>query len=95
MGIGPAGTSLLIKLGQLPAHEMSVSDLRILVEKDRARRSEVRAMARARKIAGPVKPKAVKTLEEFGLTPAIAARLRATGKSEPELIALIQRSGLI
>ena len=96
-GIGPGGTSLLEKLGGKRACDMSVQELRNLVEREQYNRSSKRAVGRiirAAKDAPKVKEK-ITRLEQLGLAGEVVTKLRATGKSEEELIESIRRSGLV
>jgi len=97
-GIGPRGTSLLKKLGLTPITEMSDDELRTLVMKDRERRSQVRTEGRVRRAAQEKKsPKSsrVPTLESLGLSPRIIETLRASGKTDVELLTELRQKGLI
>jgi hypothetical protein len=88
--------SILSKLGITPLLEMSEADVRTLVEADRTRRSRERALGRAKRMMKDSPRKAApKTLESLGLAPAIIAKLRATGRPDSELVAEIQRRGLL
>lgn len=96
-GIGPKGTSLLEKLGGKRACDMSPQELRSLVEREQHNRSAKRAIGRiirAAKDMPKVKEK-VTRLEQLGLAGDVVVKLRATGKSEEELIDSIRRSGLV
>lgn len=96
-GIGPKGSSLLEKLGGKRACDMSEQELRNLVEREQYSRSSKRAVGRvirAAKDMPKIKVK-VERLEQLGLTSEVVVKLRATGKSEVELIEMIRRSGLV
>ena len=92
MGIGPNGTSLLNKLGLKRIDELSDEELTELVRADRTRRSQERALGRARRIMKKVKgPERVQTLESMGLDSKLIIKLRASGKSEGELVEMLKR----
>lgn len=100
MGLGPNGTSLLTKLGKKQAWEMTEDELIALVQADQARRSVQRAMGRvlrqSKDDGSAAKAKrAPLTLEKLGFAPSICTQLRLTGKSESELIHLMQVKGLL
>lgn len=50
MGLGPNHTFLLHKLGLKPAHELSDSELQMIVAKDQERRTYERSMGRAQRM---------------------------------------------
>lgn len=100
MGLGPNQTSLLSKLGKKQAWEMSIEELTVLISADQARRSVQRAMGRvlrqSKEDGSAARTKrAPLTLEKLGFAPAICAQLRLTGKSEAELIKLMQAKGIL
>lgn len=100
MGLGPQATSLLKKLNKKQAWEMSASELTELITADQTRRTVQRAMGRVlrqSKDDGTL-AKAKRqplTLEKLGFAPAICEQLRLTGKTEAELIKLMQQKGLL
>lgn len=100
MGLGPNASSLLTKLGKKQAWEMTLNELTALVSADQARRSVQRAMGRVLRqakddgSAAKAKRKPA-TLESLGFTPEICTQLRLTGKTETELIKLMQEKGLL
>ena len=96
-GIGPKGTSLLTKLGLKSILDMSDEELRELVSADRFRRSAQRAIGRAKRIMSTKKPKAEREikLESTGLAPELIVRLRATGKTDAEIIANMKARGIL
>ena len=96
-GIGPKGTSLLEKLGGKRACDMSTQELRNLVEGEQYARSSKRAIGRGIRAAkdGPRVKEKVTRLEQLGLASEVVVKLRATGKTEAELIEAIRRSGLV
>ena len=99
--IGPAGTSLLHKLGLLCAHELPPLELLSLVEKAQAYRSIQRALGRIKKIEtttpGGTKRRIKKqvTLESLGFAPAIISALRAKGIPDAKIISQMQMKGLL
>ena len=100
MGLGPNKQSLLTKLGKKQAWEMTNDELTQLVTHDQARRSIQRAMGRvlrqSKADGSAAKAKrAPLTLDKLGFAPAICEQLRLTGKSEAELIKLMQAKGLL
>ena len=92
-------TTLLDKLGLKSLGQMSDDELRQLVSKDRQNRTMVRAAGRIKRIAKdeaqPKTHKALPTLEATGLAPALIVKLRASGKSDAELIAILKARGVI
>lgn len=123
MGLGPNNSSLLHKLGQKQAWEMTDDELHAIVAKDQHRRTVDRAIARLEKVLaedddstytprrGRAKTKStvksstarrkksskaeVGTLEGFGLSPDLIAKLRSTGKPDFQLILELQAAGVI
>ncbi len=100
MGLGPNNTSLLTKLGKKAAWEMTNDELTSLVSADQARRTVQRAMGRVLRQSkddgtNAKAKRAPLTLEKLGFAPAICEQLRLTGKSEAELIKLMQQKGLL
>ena len=98
MGLGPANTSLLHKLGKKQAWEMSTSELEEVVRKDQARRQLRRAMGRVAailKTSTRPKPAAKTTLESLGLDPMVVVGLRKSGKSDAVIIKAMQAKGLL
>ena len=94
-GLAPHNTSLLHKLGRKAAWEMSTEELLTKVTAEQIRRSFQRAMGRVIRM-NKDKPKRQKaTLESLGLAPEICERMRASGLSESQLIAKIQKVGLL
>lgn len=100
MGLGPNGQSLLTKLGKKAAWEMTNDELTQLITADQTRRSIQRAMGRVLRqskadgSAAKAKRQPL-TLEKLGFAPAICTQLRLSGKSESELIKLMQAKGLL
>ena len=100
MGLGPNQSSLLAKLGKRQAWEMTPDELTALVTQDQARRTVQRAMGRVLRqakddgSAAKAKRKPA-TLESLGFTPEICTQLRLTGKTEAELIKIMQEKGLL
>lgn len=97
-GIGPRGSSLLNKLGIKRIDQLTDDELRELVLNDRTRRSQVRALGRAKRMMQRPKTPATRrnqTLDSFGLAPALVTKLRSTGKSDSELILLLKEKGII
>lgn len=76
--------------------EMSDDELRTLVSADRARRVATRVAGRI-KAAQTHKKVAhkIETLETIGVAPELITKLRATGKSDSELIAMLRAKGII
>ena len=100
MGLGPNQSSLLTKLGKKQAWEMTTNELTAMVASDQTRRSVQRAMGRvlrqSKADGSAAKAKrAPLTLEKLGFAPAICEQLRLTGKTEAELIKLMQAKGLL
>lgn len=104
MGLGPNGSSLLHKLGQKAAYELTEGELLALVEADRTRRITQRTLGRVMRQTKDKPPKTTKSgkvkaapqsLESLGLDPNIIAKLRADGKSDAELILLLRKAGLV
>ena len=99
--LGPQGASLLAKLGRKSALEMTDTELHNLVLAARDYRGRQRALGRAARIMkdGPRRVVKLKqqSLEALGFATAIAAKLRATnsGKSDAEIIALMEARGVI
>ena len=89
MGLGPKGTSLLHKLGQKAAYELTEGELLSLVQADRERRVTQRTLGRVMRQADDKPRKTTKagkvikakapemTLEDLGLDPNVVAKLRA------------------
>ena len=97
-GIGPKGTSLLNKLGLQAISQLSNDELRELVSNDRIRRVLTRATGRIKRIAkdrSAAIARAPQTLETIGLAPALIIKLRASGKPDGELIAMLKERGVI
>jgi hypothetical protein len=106
MGLGPKGSSLLHKLGQKPAYELTEGELLQLVSADRERRVTQRTLGRVMRQAADKKPKTTKSgkktapagptsLESLGLDPNVIAKLRADGKTDAQLILLLRKAGLV
>ena len=100
MGLGPNQSSLLTKLGKRQAWEMTPDEIIALVTADQARRTVQRSMGRvlrqAKDDGSAAKAKRKPpTLEGLGFTPEICTQLRLTGKTEAELIKLMQQKGLL
>lgn len=107
MGLGPNGSSLLHKLGQKAAYELTEGELLSLVEADRTRRITQRTLGRVMRQTKDKPAKTTKSgkvkvtqappasLESLGLDPNIIAKLRADGKSDAELILLLRKAGLV
>ena len=96
-GIGPKGTSLLTKLGLKSVSEMTDEELRVLVSNDRTYRSQQRAVGRAKRIMSnkPPKVERVVNLESIGITPALIVKLRASGRTDTEIIKDMKQRGLL
>lgn len=103
MGLGPKGSSLLHKLGQKAAYELTEGELLALVEADRTRRTTQRTLGRVMrqtmdkpaKTTKSGKVKIEQSLDSLGLDPNVVAKLRAGGKSDAELISLLRKAGLV
>lgn len=98
-GIGPKGSSLLNKLGLKNIGELTNDELREMVSNDRGRRVLTRTAGRIKRIAKEARevrnPRAQPTLETIGLDPGLITKLRASGKSDAELIAILKERGVI
>lgn len=91
-------SSLLDKLGLKSITELSTEELQKLVSGDRQNRTLVRAAGRIKRIAkdkAAVKVHRVVTLESVGLAPAIIIKLRASGKSDGEIIGELKAKGVL
>lgn len=89
---------MLNKLGFPTISELSEAQLRELIANDRVRRVTTRAAGRINRIAKDKTSPKIKlspTLESVGLAPALIAKLRASGKSDEELITLMKSKGVI
>ena len=96
MGIGPKDSSLLNKLSLPSLSSLSDDKLRSMISLDRQNRSLVRAAGRINRIAKDKKSvKAPPTLESVGLAPALIIKLRASGKSDLELITILKQKGIL
>jgi hypothetical protein len=98
VGIGPMNSSLLDKLGLKNISQLSDDELRKLVSNDRQNRALVRAAGRVKRIAkdkSATKTHRVVSLESIGLAPALIAKLRASGKSDGEIISDLKSKGII
>ena len=100
MGLGPNQSSLLTKLGKKQAWEMTTNELVSMVTADQTRRSVQRAMGRvlrqSKSDGSAARAKrAPLTLEKLGFSPIICEQLRLTGKTEAEIIKLMQAKGLL
>ena len=94
--LGPNGTSLLHKLGKQLAHEIPEIDYIALIVKEQERRTFQRAIGRiVRSNKGKSNTTKITHLEQLGLSPIIIAKLRATTRSEAELLKQIQKAGLL
>ena len=93
--MGPNGTSLLHKLGSLRAFEMSEGALLDMVVKEQHRRSVARVAGRIIRSAKGKKPAKLMKLEDLGLAPLTCTKLRASGKSDLEIIRGLQQKGLL
>lgn len=99
------GTSLLHKLGRKLAYEMSEVELETLVAANQRHRTIARAMGRAAKFltqkspsSKSAKPRSKRALVlDSYVAPAIATALRKKwpGKTDPELISMLQGKGLL
>ena len=101
-GIGPAGSSLLHKLGLKKAHEISLEELELIVAKNQTYRSVQRALGRIKKMEttnSEGRKRAIKkqpiTLESLGFAPAIITALRSKGIADDKIIASLQQKGLL
>ena len=95
-GIASNNTSLLTKLGQKAAWEMTNDELLAMVTADQQRRSIQRSLGRLhRMMKDKPSPKPKLTLEQLGLDPSLITRMRASGLSEAVLIKRIQEAGLL
>jgi hypothetical protein len=98
-GIGPKGSSMLNKLGLKHISELTNDELREMVSNDRGRRVLTRAAGRINRIAKGSKqasrPKLLPTLEAIGLATELITKLRSSGKSDTELIAMLKEKGII
>lgn len=100
-GIGPAGASLLQKLGSKRAFEMTEGELLQLVERDRDRRVTQRTLGRILRQGQEVRTvthrpkKPPPTLESYGLAPNICAQLRANGRPDADIIKDLKKVGLV
>jgi hypothetical protein len=92
-------SNLLDKLGIKGIKDLSTEELRKLVSDDRQYRALTRAagrIARVKKDEKQVKtPRPLPTLESTGLAASLIAKLRLTGKSDNELIAMLKEKGVI
>ena len=99
MGIGPKESSLLSKIKLKSISEMTDDELREFISADRTRRSQQRALGRAKRLIhtkGPSKKRSSRiTLESIGLRPRLLQKLRATGRTDPEIIDLLREKGVI
>jgi len=106
MGLGPKGSSLLNKLGFKQAWQMSETELRGIVERDRNRRIIQRGIGRMVAMATRGKrqqrnatPHSASvgpiTLESLGLAPALITGLRKSGKSDSQIIKSMREKGLL
>jgi len=95
---------MLNKLGFKSISDMTDEELRALVSNDRIKRVTTRAAGRMTRIAqdksGSSKPSHVKVhpvlkLEDVGLAPALIIKLRASGKSDLEIITQMKERGLL
>ena len=87
--MGPNGTSLLHKLGSLRAFEMSEGDLLNMVITEQHRRSVARVAGRI------IRSTKLMKLEDLGLAPLTCEKLRSSGKSDLEIIRVLQQKGLL
>jgi hypothetical protein len=93
---------MLEKLGFKSISDMTDEELRALVSNDRIKRVTTRVAGRMNRIAadGSHKPSHVRvhpvlTLESVGLAPALIVKLRASGKSDVEIITQMKERGLL
>ncbi len=93
--MGPNGTSLLHKLGSLRAFEMSEGDLLNMVITEQHRRSVARVAGRIIRSTKGKKPAKLMKLEDLGLAPLTCEKLRSSGKSDLEIIRVLQQKGLL
>lgn len=96
-GISSNNTSLLTKLGQKAAWEMTNDELLAMVTADQQRRSIQRSLGRLHRMIKDKPPhkSQLTNLEQLGLDPSLITRMRASGLSEAVLIKRIQEAGLL
>jgi len=101
MGLGPRGSSLLAHLGLKKITEIPESELIAIVERWQGERTRKRLVARVTRQLkegekrAPKRTKPPPKLEDLGLAPQVIAKLRATGKTDEELVAQMRKAGLI
>lgn len=91
--------SILEKLGLTSIQNLTAEELQKLISSDRQNRAMVRAAGRIKRISKdssqPKSHKAPPTLASLGFAPALIEKLRASGKSDTELIAMLKEKGVI
>lgn len=89
---------LLEKLGIKNIKDLTDDELRSLVSQDRWNRQATRIAGRIKRQAKDdkaPKTKKIATLESIGLAPEFIVKLRASGKTDGEIITVLKAKGII